>query len=76
MGRGLMFKQKEVINIRDGRRVGLVKDVEVDYMKGRIVSIVVHGTGKLFCFGSKNDVVIAWECIVQIGDDIVLVDIE
>lgn len=65
---------KEVINIRDGARLGYVSDVEVDVDCGRVVSIIVPGSGfKLF---NGSEYVIPWENICRIGEDIVLVDFE
>ena len=75
MGRALTFKQKEVINIRDGRRMGYVQDVEADFENGMITAIIVQGNDKLFA-GNKNDVVIPWKDITRIGEDTILVDIE
>ena len=76
MGRALTFKQKEVINIRDGRRMGFVQDVEADFENGSITAIIVQSNGKLFNVSSKNDVVISWDKIVRIGEDTILVDTE
>ena len=75
MGRALNFKQKEVINITDGRRLGYVQDVEANFDTGAITAIIVPGTSKMFSFGSKGDIVIPWEKIRRIGDDTILVEI-
>ena len=40
-GSGLDFKKKEVINIKDGKRLGFVQDVEADLESGVIKSIIV-----------------------------------
>lgn len=74
MGRTLTFKQKEVINIIDGRRLGYVQDVEANFETGEITAIVVHGSGKLFSLTTKNDIVIPWNKIKRIGEDIILVE--
>ncbi len=75
MGRALTFKQKEVINLNDGKRLGYVQDVEADFESGEITAIVVPGTPKLFSVGNKNDIVIPWSKIKRIGEDIILVEI-
>lgn len=75
MGRALTFKQKEVINLNDGKRLGYVQDVEADFESGEITAIVVPGTQKLFSVGNKNDIVIPWSKIKRIGEDIILVEI-
>ena len=70
------FRDKEVINICDGRRLGYVVDIEFDVISGKILSIVVPGSrGGFFCFGHGEDVYIDWCKIQRIGDDTILVDI-
>ena len=74
--KGLDFKHKEVINITDGRRLGFVQDVTANLESGIITSIIVPGSSKFFnLFASSNDIVIPWEKIKCIGDDVILVEI-
>ncbi len=72
------LKNREVINIRDGRSLGYIYDIEVNLEKGTIEGIVIP-SGKnvlrLF-FGKEEDILIKWEKIRTIGDDVVLVDVE
>lgn len=75
MGRALTFKQKEVINLSDGKRLGYVQDVEANFETGEITAIIVPGNSKIFSVGNKNDIVIPWEKIKRIGEDIILVEI-
>lgn len=75
MGRALTFKQKEVINLKDGKRLGYVQDVEANFETGEITAIIVPGTTKMFSIGNKNDIIIPWEKIKRIGDDIILVEV-
>ena len=39
--KGLDFRHKEVINIKDGKRLGFVQDVTADLETGTITSIIV-----------------------------------
>lgn len=75
--KGLDFKHKEVINICDGKRLGFVQDVCADFDTGRITSIIVPGgTNRLMnLFSNNNDIVIPWEQIKCIGEDLILVEI-
>ena len=75
--KGLDFKHKEVININNGKRLGLVQDVCADLETGRITSIIVPGGNNkiLSIFSQENDIVIPWENIKCIGDDLILVEI-
>lgn len=74
--KGMDFKHKEVINITDGRRLGFVQDVCADLSSGAITSIIVPGSNKLLSmFSSSNDIVIEWQKIKCIGEDVILVEI-
>ena len=74
--KGMDFKHKEVINIRDGKRLGFVQDVCADLETGTITSIIVPGSNRLLSmFSSNNDIVIQWQNIKWIGDDVILVEI-
>ncbi len=76
MARGIDFKQKEVINITDGKILGFVIDVQADFEKGEIHSIVVAKTGKIFNnVNSKSNITIEWKDIKKIGEDVILVEI-
>ena len=75
--KGMDFRRKEVINITDGRRLGFVQDVCADLETGKITSIIVPGsTNKILnFFSSDNDIIIEWEKIHCIGEDLILVEI-
>lgn len=69
--------RKEVIDIRTGRRLGELVDVEIDDETGRITAIVVPGDQKLFgILGSGPDVTIPWTRIRKIGPDCILVEVD
>ena len=74
--KGLDFKHKEVINITDGKRLGFVQDVTANLETGTITSIIVPGNAKLFNFFSAgNEIIIPWNKVKCIGDDLILVEI-
>ena len=74
--KGLDFKHKEVININDAKRMGYVQDVCADLETGTITSIIVPGEKSIKnIFNTNNGIVISWEKIKCVGDDIILVDI-
>lgn len=68
------LRHKEVINSKDGCRLGYVDDVEVDTCTACLVSIIIYGRLKcLGLFGRCDDIVIKWDCIDLIGEDTILV---
>ena len=74
--KGLDFNHKEVINIKDGKRLGYVQDVCADLETGVITSIIVPGSNKIInIFAGNNDIVIPWQNVKCIGNDLILVEI-
>ena len=58
------------------RDFGYVQDVTADLQTGVITSIIVPGNNKVFnLFAGKDEIVIPWEKIKCIGDEIILVEI-
>lgn len=70
------LRTKDVVNVVDGRRLGLIGDLELDLEHGRIKSVVVPGISRfLGLFGRDRDTVIDWEQIQKIGQDVILVEV-
>lgn len=68
---------KEVINLRDGYRLGSVCDVEIDTCSGCLISIIIWGKPKcLGLLGRQEDIKICWNDIKVIGEDTILVDFD
>lgn len=70
------LREREVVNVRDGSRLGMISDIEVNLETGVVESVVVPGPGKILgLFGRNQDIVIRWSEIVKIGTHVILVDI-
>ena len=71
------LRQKEVINICDGKRLGLSCDFDMDPCDGRICAIIVPGVVRSFSFfRGDRCYIIPWCDIKKIGEDVILVDID
>ncbi|MBO7740904.1 MAG: YlmC/YmxH family sporulation protein [Clostridia bacterium] len=68
------LKDKEVVSVCDGRRLGYVCDLAIDLKSGRILSLIIPGDLKYFGFKREESCVIPWCAITRIGDDIILVN--
>ena len=69
----LELKQKQVVNLCDGKQLGKVCDVVFSYPEGKVQGIVAPG-GKGFRWG-KADLFIDLKNVTKIGIDVVLVEI-
>ena len=46
------LRDKEVINVKDGGRIGFVSDVELETEEAKLTAVVVYGC--LVCWGGKR----------------------
>lgn len=67
------LKQKDIININDGKHLGKPCDVTFSFPEGKVAGITVTGC-KGFRF-SRQEVFIPLKCIVKVGEDVILVKI-
>lgn len=73
------LQSKDVVNIVNGRKIGYVIDVEVDLCNYKIDALVVEKDTlfKIFCFFKEPPTwVIPMRCVVNIGSDVILVQID
>lgn len=71
------LREKEVVNVRDGSRIGIINDVDLDLTNGIVKALVIPSAGKLLnIFGKNQDLIIQWKDIIKIGTDIILIDIK
>ncbi|MBM6618535.1 YlmC/YmxH family sporulation protein [Bacillus suaedaesalsae] len=68
------FQLKDVVNVADGKKLGNINDLEINTTTGKIDSIIIATSAKMFGFiGRDEEVVIPWRNIVKIGTDVILV---
>ena len=69
------LRTKEVIDVQDGKRLGRVMDLEFCVSDSRITALVVPAETSFIqsLRGEKCGMVIPWENIRRIGDDVILV---
>ena len=65
------LKQKEVVNVKDGKKLGRVCDVVFTFPEGKTLGVVVPG-GKGFF---RPNLFIPLGDIIKIGEDAVLVEV-
>ncbi len=69
------LEAKDVINVVDGKNLGNICDMSLEIGPGRILSITTKKAGGLFSFFKKESgIIIAWDQVVKIGDDVVIVN--
>lgn len=69
------LQSKDIINIKDGKKVGTIMDVIIDE-RGNLEALVIQ-KGKLFSsfLPLKEEFRVKWSQIKKIGEDVILVDV-
>lgn len=70
------LRDREVINVCDGRRLGNVNDLQFDACGGVITALIVPGECNFLGISKGDDIVIPWKCIERIGGDMIIVRCE
>lgn len=68
------LRQKEVINIKSGKRLGRISDMIISSTDKCVLGLVVPGERRFF--GPREDIFIPWQNIKKIGDDVILIVLE
>ena len=68
------LRQRDVINLCDGTRIGCITEVEIDTCSGQICSLILSNGG-MFSFMKESRIVLPWNRIECIGEDAILVKI-
>ncbi|MBQ9791949.1 MAG: YlmC/YmxH family sporulation protein [Clostridia bacterium] len=70
------LRNKEVINVCDGKKLGNIVDLVFDTMYAKVIGIVVPSEkGIINLFKPCNDLFIPYNRICKIGKDIILVEL-
>ncbi len=70
------LRRKEVINVCDGRRMGCVCDIIIDVNTCRLDAIVVPGCFSITSmFQKQRNIIVPWNKIRKLGDDVIIVDV-
>ena len=67
------LREKEILNLCDGTRLGYACDFELDVSEGRISALIVPRSSGLFGLLKECDLVIPWDRIECVGEDAILV---
>ena len=71
------IRNKEIISIKSGCRLGYTDDIEFDNCSAKICRLIIYGRPRLFgLFGRCEDFCVRWCDIEVIGEDTILVSCE
>lgn len=68
------LREKDVVNICSGQRLGCVCELELDTECGRVTALIVSADSILSSVFGKGRVCVPWDKIRRIGRDTILVE--
>lgn len=67
--------QKDVVSIVTGQNIGKVDDIEFGRENAKVEYLVIFGRPRFFgLLGREEDLKIAWDNVVTIGQDVILIN--
>lgn len=71
------IRNKEIINVRNGSKLGYADDIEFDSSDMTVKSLIVYGRSHFFgILGKDDDIILKCKDIEIIGIDTILVDVD
>lgn len=70
---------KEIVNIYNGARLGVVgeSDISVDMGSGEILQIILPKRSSFFSlWGDRQQLVIPWDAVKKIGTEVIIVELD
>nr|WP_317333136.1 YlmC/YmxH family sporulation protein [uncultured Romboutsia sp.] len=68
--------EKEIINVKNGKRMGFITDIDMDINEGKVISFSISGdSGRVFFSRGYEEESIFWNDILKIGCDTIIVNI-
>ena len=69
------LRERQIINITDGKCLGMVKDIEIDIEEGCICGLILATNRSLWrLLPAHEEIIIPWKHVVRIGIEVVLIE--
>ena len=70
------LQEKDIVNIKDGKKIGKIIDVYFDESSGYMIKFVIEKTHFVRnIFSNTDEIVIKFSQIKKMGEDVILIDI-
>ena len=70
------LQKKDIVSIRDGKKIGRIIDVEFDIKNGYLIKFIIEKTHFIRnIFTTNDELTIKFSQIKKLGEDVILIDI-
>lgn len=70
------FQNKDVVNMKNGNRLGNIIDIDINMLDGSINKVIIYNKKSLFNVFKQEELELNWKLIKKVGDDVILVDLD
>ena len=68
------FQNKDVVNLKNGNRLGNIIDIDIDMLNGNINKVIIYNKKSIFNVFKTEELELDWSLIKKVGDDVILID--
>ena len=69
------LQKKDIVNIKDGKKIGKIIDVYFDETSGYMIKFIIEKTHFVkSLFSNTDEIVIKFSQIKKMGEDVILID--
>lgn len=73
MRKSLDLRQKKVIDVDTAEQIGYIRDMDIDFASGKIMSVTVPKNNLSHIFHDFKGYTVSWDEVLAIGSEYVLV---
>lgn len=70
------FQNKDVVNMKNGNRLGNIIDIDINMLDGSINKVIIYNKKSIFNVFKQEELELNWTLIKKVGDDVILVDLD
>ncbi len=70
------LQRKDIVNLNNGKKIGRIIDIEINTTDGSLVNLIIE-KNRYFrnFFNGETDVLVKFDQIKKMGEDVILIDL-
>lgn len=73
MQKSLDLRQKKVIDADTAEQIGYIRDMDIDFASGKVISVTVQKSGFSWMIHDFKGITVSWDEVLAIGSEYVLI---
>ena len=73
MQKHLDLRQKKVIDVDTAEQIGYIRDMDIDFTSGKILSVNIPKNGFSWLIHDYKGITVSWDEVIAIGNEYILI---